>query len=140
MMTSTTEQRTDRLAALRHRLIGIRRNALDMGEVQGQGYIGQALGVADILAVVYMDQLRTAPKTRIGGGTGSCCRSGTTPSPCTRHWPRRGSSQSPRCDGSMAETAPCPDGVLHTRPRPPADPSDMSSPAMLGLATESLAR
>ncbi|MFZ5852370.1 MAG: transketolase [Actinomycetota bacterium] len=29
-----------------------------MGEVQGQGYIGQALGVADILAVVYTDQLR----------------------------------------------------------------------------------
>ena len=29
-----------------------------MGEVQGQGYIGQALGVADVLAVVYTDQLR----------------------------------------------------------------------------------
>jgi len=28
----------------------IRRNALLMGEVQGQGYIGQALGVADVLA------------------------------------------------------------------------------------------
>ena len=26
--------------------------------MQGQGYIGQALGVADVLAVVYMDQLR----------------------------------------------------------------------------------
>jgi transketolase len=40
----------------------IRRNALAMGEVQGQGYIGQALGVADILAVVYADQLRYRPK------------------------------------------------------------------------------
>jgi transketolase len=57
-MTSATEQRTDRLAALRHSAYRIRRNALDMGEVQGQGYIGQALGVADILAVAYMDQLR----------------------------------------------------------------------------------
>ena len=57
-MTSTTEQRTDRLAALRHSAYRIRRNALDMGEVQGQGYIGQALGVADLLAVVYKDQLR----------------------------------------------------------------------------------
>src|SRR5215218_6301626 len=57
-MTSTTDQRTDRLAALRHSAYRIRRNALDMGEVQGQGYIGQALGVADILAVAYMDQLR----------------------------------------------------------------------------------
>jgi transketolase len=36
----------------------IRRRALDMGEVQGQGYIGQALGVADVLAVAYVDQLR----------------------------------------------------------------------------------
>jgi transketolase len=32
-----------------------------MGEVQGQGYIAQALGVADILAVVYKDQLRLRP-------------------------------------------------------------------------------
>src|SRR3982751_3919695 len=32
-----------------------------MGEVQGQGYIGQALGVADVLAVVYTDQLRYRP-------------------------------------------------------------------------------
>jgi transketolase len=32
-----------------------------MGEVQGQGYIGQALGVADILAVLYKDQLRFRP-------------------------------------------------------------------------------
>jgi transketolase len=33
-----------------------------MGEVQGQGYIGQALGVADVLAVVYRDQLRYRPE------------------------------------------------------------------------------
>ena len=33
-----------------------------MGEVQGQGYIGQALGVADVLAVVYADQLRYRPE------------------------------------------------------------------------------
>ena len=40
----------------------IRRRALDMGEVQGQGYIGQALGVADVLAVAYGDQLRLQPE------------------------------------------------------------------------------
>src|SRR5215213_6646486 len=57
-MTSTTDQQTERLAALRHSAYRIRRNALDMGEVQGQGYVGQALGVADILAVAYMDELR----------------------------------------------------------------------------------
>jgi len=57
-MTSTTDQRTERLTRLRDSAYRIRHNALDMGEVQGQGYIGQALGVADILAVVYADQLR----------------------------------------------------------------------------------
>jgi transketolase len=31
----------------------IRRIALQMGEVQGQGYIGQALGMADVLAVAF---------------------------------------------------------------------------------------
>ncbi|ASY73686.1 Transketolase, N-terminal section (plasmid) [Sinorhizobium fredii CCBAU 83666] len=31
----------------------IRRHALRMGEVQGQGYIAQALGIADVLAVAY---------------------------------------------------------------------------------------
>lgn len=35
------------------RALRIRRNALRMGEVQGQGYIAQALGVADVLAVAY---------------------------------------------------------------------------------------
>jgi transketolase len=33
-----------------------------MAEVQGPGYIGQALGVADILAVLYADQLRFRPE------------------------------------------------------------------------------
>lgn len=40
----------------------IRHNSLRMGEVQGQGYIGQALGVADVLAVLYGDQLRFRPQ------------------------------------------------------------------------------
>ena len=39
--------------SLERRAWQIRRNALLMGEVQGQGYIGQALGVADVLAVSY---------------------------------------------------------------------------------------
>lgn len=36
----------------------IRRLALQMGETQGQGYIGQALGWADVLAVAYCHALR----------------------------------------------------------------------------------
>ena len=39
----------------------IRRNALRMGEVQGQGYIAQALGIADVLAVAYFHALRYRP-------------------------------------------------------------------------------
>ncbi|NIE73457.1 transketolase [Pantoea sp. Ap-967] len=46
------------LAARAH---NIRRNALRMGQVQGQGYIGQALGAADLLAVAYFHALRLDP-------------------------------------------------------------------------------
>jgi transketolase len=41
------------VATLAQRAYRIRRYALRMGEVQGQGYIGQALGWADVLAVAY---------------------------------------------------------------------------------------
>jgi transketolase len=47
---------------LAERAFRIRRNALRMGEVQGQGYIAQALGVADILAVSYFHALRYRPE------------------------------------------------------------------------------
>ncbi|MDQ0736353.1 transketolase [Arthrobacter agilis] len=39
-----------------------RHYALNMGEVQGQGYVGQALGSADMFAAVYADQLRYRPE------------------------------------------------------------------------------
>ena len=55
------ENHDERVARLEASAYRIRRHALDMGEVQGQGYIGQALGIADILAVVYKDQLRYRP-------------------------------------------------------------------------------
>src|SRR5215207_1790341 len=57
-----TVGREERIERIRQAAYRIRRNALDMGEVQGQGYIGQALGVADVLAVVYTDQLRYRPE------------------------------------------------------------------------------
>lgn len=44
--------------SLAERALRIRRHALRMGEVQGQGYVGQALGVADVLAVAYFHTLR----------------------------------------------------------------------------------
>ncbi|EHR69026.1 transketolase, beta subunit [Burkholderiales bacterium JOSHI_001] len=40
----------------------IRRYALRMGEVQGQGYVGQALGYADVLAVAYGQALKLKPE------------------------------------------------------------------------------
>jgi transketolase len=43
----------DLKTALQERAYRVRRYALRMGEVQGQGYIGQALGWADVLAVAY---------------------------------------------------------------------------------------
>ncbi|MDQ4046374.1 MAG: transketolase, partial [Actinomycetota bacterium] len=48
-------ERLERVSAAAYR---IRHHALNMGEVQGQGYVGQALGAADMFAAVYADQLR----------------------------------------------------------------------------------
>ncbi|MFC8045374.1 transketolase [Nocardia sp. NPDC057353] len=39
----------------------MRHNVLDMGEEQGQGYVGQALGAADLLATVYAQHLNYRP-------------------------------------------------------------------------------
>jgi len=47
--------------SLTDRAYRIRRNALRMGEVQGQGYIAQALGIADVLAVAYFHALTHRP-------------------------------------------------------------------------------
>ena len=55
---ATATERIDRLRAAAHR---IRHNALQMGEA-GPGLHRPALGVADILAVAYTDQLRYRPE------------------------------------------------------------------------------
>ena len=51
---SVTNDRLSEVAKCAYRF---RRYALRMGEVQGQGYIGQALGYADVLAVAYTHAL-----------------------------------------------------------------------------------
>jgi transketolase len=48
--------------SLEERAYRIRRNALRMGEVQGQGYIAQALGFADVLAVIYFHAASYRPE------------------------------------------------------------------------------
>jgi transketolase len=58
-MTLTIETgRREKVAAAAYRM---RHHVLNMGEAQGQGYVGQALGAADMLASVYADQLRYRP-------------------------------------------------------------------------------
>lgn len=47
-----------RIASVSSAAYRIRHSVLNMGEVQGQGYVGQGLGAADMLATVYADQLR----------------------------------------------------------------------------------
>lgn len=47
--------RRSRVEAAAYRM---RHHVLNMGQAQGQGYVGQALDAADILAAVYADQLR----------------------------------------------------------------------------------
>lgn len=49
------------VAALRTRAKTMRRHVLRMAEIVGQGYVGQGLGIADVLAVVYFSELRTRP-------------------------------------------------------------------------------
>ncbi|GAS86786.1 transketolase [Mycolicibacterium brisbanense] len=46
-----------RAAKVRDAAYRMRHHVLNMGEAQGQGYVGQALGAADMLAAVYADQL-----------------------------------------------------------------------------------
>jgi transketolase len=52
----------DREMALARCAWRIRRYAVRMGEVQGQGYVGQALGYADVLAVAYGHAMKYRPE------------------------------------------------------------------------------
>jgi transketolase len=47
--------------SLERRAWNIRRHAILMGQVQGQGYIAQALDIADVLAVAYFHAMRHRP-------------------------------------------------------------------------------
>src|SRR5437667_4987519 len=50
------------LAALTARARNLRRHVLRMAECVGQGYVGQGLGIADLLAVLYFHELRFDPR------------------------------------------------------------------------------
>ena len=57
-MTTTEPGTTISNVALAERAYRIRRNAVRMGAVQGQGYIAQALDISDVLAVAYFHAMR----------------------------------------------------------------------------------
>lgn len=61
MMMETEPQTGSTLAKIANHAYRIRRFALRMGEVQGQGYIGQALGLADALAVTWCHAMNIRP-------------------------------------------------------------------------------
>jgi transketolase len=63
MSAGTLASSPNRLSnvGLQQRAWRIRRHALRMGAVQGQGYIAQALGIADVLAVAYFHAMTYRP-------------------------------------------------------------------------------
>lgn len=61
MPTPTADIEPERVQRIREAAYRIRHHAITQAEVQGQGYIGQALDLADILAVLYTDQLTLNP-------------------------------------------------------------------------------
>ncbi|MEQ1951183.1 transketolase [Mesorhizobium sp. CN2-181] len=50
------------IAALRQKATRLRRHMLTMARGQGAGYIGQGLGIADLLAALYFHELRYDPE------------------------------------------------------------------------------
>jgi len=59
-MRNTPSERAD-VGALKRRATNLRRHMLTMAHGQGQGYIGQGLGMADVLAALYFHELRYDP-------------------------------------------------------------------------------
>ncbi|MER9067675.1 transketolase [Mesorhizobium sp. M0902] len=53
------------ISALERRATWLRRHMLTMARGQGQGYIGQGLGIADVLAALYFHELRYDPQNLV---------------------------------------------------------------------------
>lgn len=71
------------LSALAERAFNIRRHALRMGQVQGQGYVGQALELPICWRCRTFTHCATNRKILNGkNATVFICRSVTTPLPC----------------------------------------------------------
>src|SRR6185312_1485386 len=61
MLRNAPPQSAD-IAALEARATNLRRHMLSMARGQGQGYIGQGLGIADVLTALYFHEMRYDPE------------------------------------------------------------------------------
>lgn len=61
-MARNSPPATADIGALKARATNLRRHMLTMASGQGQGYIGQGLGIADTLAALYFHELRYDPQ------------------------------------------------------------------------------
>src|SRR6185437_11483029 len=61
MLRNTPPDSAD-IGELRAKATNLRRHMLSMARGQGQGYIGQGLGIADVLAALYFHELRYDPE------------------------------------------------------------------------------
>jgi transketolase len=61
MVVTTAQSNEDAIPFLKRKALDLRRNMLTMARGKGQGYIGQALGIADLLAALYFHALRYDP-------------------------------------------------------------------------------
>ncbi|HQZ11673.1 MAG TPA: transketolase [Devosia sp.] len=61
-MARNSPPTTADIPALKARATNLRRHMLTMAKGQGQGYIGQGLGIADTLAALYFHELRYDPQ------------------------------------------------------------------------------
>src|SRR5882672_4189887 len=57
-MRDNLRAQTADIAALKLRATNMRRHILKMAQGPGQGYVGQGLGIADVLAALYFHELR----------------------------------------------------------------------------------
>ncbi len=77
-----------RVEAVRAHAMQIRRNVVRMAAGKGEGYVGQGLDVADILAVLFCSELRYDPADRSPRSTASSSRRAITRSACGRRSPK----------------------------------------------------
>ncbi|MBN8998587.1 MAG: transketolase [Rhizobiales bacterium] len=67
-LSSNHPPETADIAALRARAHAMRRHMLVMARGPGQGYVGQGLGIADVLAAIYFHELRWDPADLLAVG------------------------------------------------------------------------